>query len=269
MTNLIYQVWSGEMRPGCLYSSQLVKEYAKKIGADYRLDISPNIASKTVSKDGAYWEWLNPILDDSFLQYDKVCVLDLDIFPVNNLDDNIFDQHVDCFGVCTEPFQGKLRSTVTIAGCINQANDEKWAKISSRNWGGDFPRDSDRYLKVYNAGMVMFTNEGLLLARDKFVPFQKYTDVMKREKLGRFYTVDQNYFHSMIVSSGLYTELDNSWNCYIHYIRGPLSEIKHIHDGRTADAKFVHIQLRGADYFTNEQLYSITNLEESKWNLNN
>ena len=109
MKNLIYQVWAGEMRPGCRYSEKLFREYAEKIGADYRLDISPNIASKHVRKDGMYFEWLNPMFDDSFLEYDKVCVIDLDVFPVENLTTNIFDEPIKDFGICTEPFQGKYR----------------------------------------------------------------------------------------------------------------------------------------------------------------
>ena len=115
MKNLIYQVWAGEMRPGCKYSEKLFREYAQKIGADYRLDIDPNIASKYVKgKNGMYFEWLNPMLDDSFLEYDKVCVIDLDVFPVENLTANIFDEPIKDFGICTEPFQGKYRESTTI-----------------------------------------------------------------------------------------------------------------------------------------------------------
>ena len=36
MKNLIYQVWAGELRPGCNYSQKLFKKYAKNINADYR-----------------------------------------------------------------------------------------------------------------------------------------------------------------------------------------------------------------------------------------
>ena len=83
MKNLIYQVWAGEMRPACKYSEKLFREYAERVGADYRLDLSPNIASQHIpGKDGMYFEWLNPMLDDSFLEYDKVCVIDLDVFIV-------------------------------------------------------------------------------------------------------------------------------------------------------------------------------------------
>ena len=51
--NLIYQVWDGDLRPGCTYSEKLFRYYANMIDADYRLDLNPNIASKHVKgKDG-------------------------------------------------------------------------------------------------------------------------------------------------------------------------------------------------------------------------
>ena len=49
------------------YNTHYMGYYANMIDADYRLDLNPNIASKHVKgKDGMYFEWLNPILDDSF-----------------------------------------------------------------------------------------------------------------------------------------------------------------------------------------------------------
>ena len=269
MKNLIYQVWAGELRPGCKYSSKLMKAYATKIGADYRLDIDPNIASKTVDANGMYWEWLNPMLDDSFLKYDKVCVVDLDVFPVDGLEENIFEEEIDLFGVCTEPFQGKYRASTVIGGSICRDNDEKWAKICKELYGKTMPRDKDGFLKVYNAGMVMFTRKGMELMREKWVSFQDYTNAMRPHGLGRFYTVDQNYFHAMIVAGGRYTEMHNGWNNYIHYTRGPLGFADPIHDSRTDETKFVHVQLSGADYFDDDKLYNITNKSRAFWKLEN
>lgn len=158
MKNLIYQVWAGDMRPGCIYSEKLMRKYCERIGADYRLDISPNIAS-SVCDVPMYFEWLNPMLDDSFLEYDNVCVIDLDVFPVDGLTENIFEGFDKDFGICTEPFQGKYRESVTIGGSINRQNDERWARYVKDKYGAEMPRDSDGYLKVYNAGMVMFSNK--------------------------------------------------------------------------------------------------------------
>ena len=264
MKKLIYQVWAGEMRKGCLYSSRLMQKYADKVGAAYRLDIDPNIASKTVKSDGMYWEWLNPIIDDSFLKFDKVMVADLDIYPVEGLDEDIFDVEIDYFGMCTEPFQGKYRASTNING-INSQRDSAWAKRCLSKYGVSMPRDKDGYLKVYNAGLVMFSKEGIEYARENFMEFDQYTDDMK--DIGRFYSVDQNYFHMEAVKSGHLTELDNGWNSYIHYVKGPLGFADPINDSRNKNTKFVHIQLNGADYFDEENLYHIVNSPRSRWNI--
>ena len=268
MKKLIYQVWAGKLRPGCVYSSKLMKEYADRIGADYRLDIDPMIASKKCDVP-MYFEWLNPLLDDSFLEYDSVCSIDMDVFPVNSLKDDIFEAAAgyDC-GICTEPFQGKYRSSTTIGGHINSKNDEFWAKEMKRLYDIDLPRDKDGYLKVYNAGVVVFSKEALLKAREKFVSFQRYINDTRKAGLGRFYTVDQNYFHAMMCAHYKYVEMENGWNSYVHYIRGPLSKNTPIHDGRqVGKTRFVHVQLSGADYFTDEQLYAITNKPQEEWKL--
>ena len=87
MKNLIYQVWCGTLSEEAKVSSKLMKQYADRIGAEYLLHMNPNIASKRVDSDGPYWEWLNPVIDDSFLEYDNVLVTDLDVFPVENLNE--------------------------------------------------------------------------------------------------------------------------------------------------------------------------------------
>jgi hypothetical protein len=189
------------------------------------------------------------------------------VFPVNNLTKNIFDEPIKDFGICTEPFQGKYRESTTIGKNINKKSDERWARAVESKYGATMPRDADGYLKVYNAGMVMFTNKGMQLAREKFVPFQEYMDYIRACGLGRFYSVDQNYFHAMMVTHSEYTEMDNGWNNYVHGVRGPLASQDPVNDSRNELTKFVHIQLSGADYFNNEQLYNITNSARSEWNV--
>ena len=89
-----------------------MKAYADRVGADYRLDIDPNLASSLCDVP-MYFEWLNPMLDDSFLEYDNVLVLDLDIFPTTNCG-NIFEEAYLDVGICTEPFQGKYRASKVV-----------------------------------------------------------------------------------------------------------------------------------------------------------
>lgn len=264
MKNLIYQVWSGSLSEEAKVSSKLMKAYAERIGAEYMLEINPNIASK-ICDVPMYFEWLNPILDDRFLKYDKILSVDLDVFPVENLKENIFEEDVVDIGACTELFQGKQRATVTVGGHINKKNDEKWASVIKQNWGVDLPRDGDGNLKVYNAGMVVFTKEGIQKAKE-WMPFQEYINFMRNKGFGRFYTVDQNYFHLMVCSNyGVdFREMDNGWNSQIHYVRGPLAITNKINDERNKNTKFVHVQMTGHKW--NEQsLYEIVNLPQSKW----
>ena len=49
MGNIIYQYWKGPMKPGVVASTRLMKEYADRIGAEYRFDHNIEIASKTVN----------------------------------------------------------------------------------------------------------------------------------------------------------------------------------------------------------------------------
>ena len=264
MKNLIYQCWKGILNEECKHSSKLMRAYAKKVGAEYRLDMNPDIASKLCDVP-MYFEWLNPILDESFEKYDKVLSVDLDVFPVKKLQENIFEQHTGEIGVCTEPFQGKYRAATTIASHINGANDEKWAKSVRKKWGCTLPRDKNGYLKVYNAGMVVFSQEGIQRAKKEWDPFQEYIDYMRREGHGRFYTVDQNYMHAMIfVHKMKYIEMNNGWNTQLHYVRGPLSLTEPIHDPRNKETKFVHVQMTGHQW-NKEDLDTVVNKPQSKW----
>jgi len=263
--NLIYQVYSGTLSEECRVSSRLMKQYANRIGAEYWLHIDPNIASKKVDSNGPYWEWLNPVIDDKFLEYDNVLVVDLDIFPVEGLKENIFEQEIGDIGICTEPFQGKYRSTVTVAGHINGQNDEKWARVIKEKWGVSLPRDSDGYLKVFNAGMVVFSNEGMKKAR-KWTSFQEYINLIRNKGFGRFYWVDQNYIHAMMcVNKDInYIEMDNGWNSQIHYVRGPMALTTPINDERTLNTKFVHVQMT-AMRWNEKTLHQVVNKPQSQW----
>lgn len=263
--NLIYQCWSGPMRSGVLASKDNIEQYTEKIDAFYRFDLNPGIAGKLCSIP-MYYEWLNPLLDDRFLAYDNIAVLDMDVFSVAGLTDSIFDANLADIGICTEAFQPVYRATLYKGIC--KGNDEKWARVLKLLWGIDLPRTSEGLLKVYNAGVVLFTRKGLRQARKSFLPFQDYISAMRRYGLERFYTLDQNYFHAMLVRSGIsYVELSNDWNCPIHFLGDPKATPRPINDMRGETPKLVHIQLRGADDFSAEKLWKITNLPQSEWGL--
>jgi len=265
---LIYQCWTGPMLSGCYASIEGIKAYAERIGAEYRFDHNPNIAGK-VCDVPMYFEWLNPMLDDSFLEYDRVLCLDLDIFPVDGLSENIFDIPIADVGICTEPHQPEYRCLwpAKSPSTICRDNDERWARIVEKAWGAIMPRTESGLLKVYNAGVVMFSRDGLQKAKQRFVPFQKYIDHMRKQGMGRFYTVDQNYFHAMMVAHLDYTELPNEWNNYVHFTGKANLRPRPVHDSRTAQTKLVHIMLRSADNYPADMLWRITNRPQSEWQL--
>lgn len=267
MKNLIYQNYTGSMGEPEKHSSKLFKEYADRIGAEYRLDINPNIASKLCDVS-YYYEIMNFMLDDKFLQYDNVLIVDMDVFPVYDLSENIFEEFAKYnkeFGICTEPYQGILRKAVTVGGGINSSNDEKWNSLMVKLYGVEMPRDDNKDLIVYNSGMVLVSNQGIKKAKKKFDSFQNYINNCRLAGLPKFYTIDQNYLHSQIVAHCDYVEMDNGWNGYVHYDRSPGAFP--IHDGRTENSRFVHIQLSGAGRFDNDKLDRITNLEIKDWKL--
>lgn len=263
--NLIYQCWTGPLRSGVLASMANIKAYAETVGACYRFDHNPGIAGK-VCDIPAYFEWLNPMLDDRFLEYDNVAVLDMDVFAVDGLNDSIFDCNVEEIGICTEEFQPTYRASLSHGICGK--NDEKWAAVLKELWGIELPRTPQGLLKVYNAGVVVFSAKGLLKAKRTFLPFQTYISEMRRHKLERFYTLDQNYFHAMLIKGNIrYAEMDNAWNCYIHFLGDPNKPPRPVNDMRGLAPKLVHVQLRGADDFSESKLHRIVNFPQHDWEL--
>ena len=266
MKNLIYQCWTGKIRSGCLASKQNMQEYAKRINSDYLFAENPNIASKTCDVP-YYYEKLNPILDKKFKKYDNILCVDMDVFTVDNLQKNIFDEQISDIGICTEPLQPEIRAKL-LGARIGKEKDEKWAKLVKEKWNVDMPRNENGLLKVYNTGMIVFSNKGLSKIKERFVPFQTYIDYIRSHELGHFYTIDQNYLHAMMFVMKLdYTEMDNGWNSYVHYTGDANKKPRPVNDSRNKDTKFVHIQLRGADDYDSDKLWRVVNKPEKEWML--
>lgn len=264
MKNLIYQYWDGELRVGCKAGVENMKKYAAKIGADYLFEENPRFVTNLGSYSPHYGAF-KPIFDESFHKYDNILFADTDVFVVDGLEENIFEKFNADIGICTEPDQPTLRQKT--AGNITTARDEKWAKIVEQKWGIKVPRTPEGLVKVYNSGVVLYSNKGLLKAREKFVPFKNYVDMIKASGLISFYTCDQPYLHAMLDVAGMdWIELDNNWNRYIHYTRQGTQE-RQVNDTRTKDTKFVHIQLAGADHWDANKLERVTNLPQDEWNI--
>lgn len=261
--NLIYQQWSGDARPSAYAGARAMAQYAERIGADHVFMVREKPVLE-VGKGSKFYDKFLPLWDGTQDHYDRVLIADTDIFPVAGLEENIFDECDADIWICTEPAQPRLRLQAKSGICNEQ--DERWADMVRREWGGEMPRENG-LLKVYNAGLVLFCREGLRKARSRFISPGEYIAACNKYRLYPFYALDQNYLHAMMFSCGLKVkELDNEWNRYVHY-QTEGRRILGIEDPRTPNTRMVHIQLRGADDWDSDTLHRVANLPQSEWKL--
>lgn len=257
--NLIYQLWDGIMPRGEVAGAAAMRKYAERIGVSYRFD-----------KDARYfqglkptWGRFRPLYDQAFDEFNDVLYADTDVWPVDGLTASPFDERLDSdIGICTEPLQPKMRQVSDTSICTR--NDELWADLVRKAWGVEMPRE-DGLLKVYNAGVMIWSREGRAKARREFVEFADYIRMMKW--LPPFYQSDQHYVHAMMFVCGLRVrELDTGWNSYVHYTTRN-RQIIGVSDQRTPATKLVHVQLRGAGDYEGEKLWRVVNLPQDQWRL--
>lgn len=265
MKNIIYQYWQGPDKPGVLTSAKLMKEYADRIGADYRFDKNITIAGKVCSIP-IYYEPANPLIDPSFDEYDNVALIDIDVFPVHNLTENLFSQinHEDA-GICSEPEQPRFRQIYDVAGITN-ANDKKWAQVLKNKWDIEYSFDSKARPMVYNTGVVVISKEGIKKIRENWPSFEDYIKVMKSNGLPRFYSLFQDYFSAFIHHKDFkFKSMHNGWNSYTHKLGS--KPTARVNDTRTEETKLVHIMFRTADDWSPDVLWRVTNSSQDQWNL--
>lgn len=263
MKNIIYQYWKGDMKPGVKYSCKLVKEYADRIGAEYRFDFNKTIAGQVVNVP-IYYEPANPLIDDSFDEYDNVMLCDVDIFPTEGLSDNIFDLlDGEDAGICDEPKQPYFR-TIYSSGDITSDMDKKWVDVVEKHWGVEYPVDDKQRPEVFNTGVIVISKAGLAKIKAEWPTFQQYVDQMNG--FPKFYRLFQDYFSAFSHLPGFNLKrLPNEWNCYMHKV-GSHPNAK-IGDNRPDNAKLVHIMFRTADDWSTDVLWRITNKPIAEWNL--
>lgn len=275
MKTLIYQYYDGVIPPAALYSSKLMQQWALSIGADYYLDHDRKFVND-LGKMSHFFGTLTPIYDDWFLDYDYVLYVDMDVYPTTYCmyhKHNIFEElsKIDFeIAVCHEPFQPCHRAKFTTGICGQ--NDEKWAKVINDKWKVKLPRtlhlEKYNLLKVYNAGVVLYSNKGMQEARKRFIPIKNYVKYIKSKGLPEFYCHDQNYLHAMLEVGGMqYTELPEAWNSIISPHRyGPDDDRVFINNGKVDNYScLVHIQLKGNDHFSDELINSIVNEPQKQW----
>jgi lipopolysaccharide biosynthesis glycosyltransferase len=266
--NLIYQYWSGNPPTEAAQSRKLIGEWADRIGAEHMFELNPvfkNVPGGKLTIPN-YYTAFRPLFDPEFDEYDNILFLDCDIFPVRDLDVDIFAQGYKGIGIVDEPHKEKIHQTTT--SHLNSKNDEKWAKMVKEKWGKEVLRNDEGQVKIYNTGVVLYDRDARKNAQENWLPFQTYIDWCNGTNgLPTFYRIDQNYLITMMLISE-YTVMDAGWNCFVHY-NGDKDITGHrpVWDGRAQveEPKLVHVQLRGADD-KNERWHDIVvNEPVEKW----
>lgn len=125
MKNIILQHWTGSLGPLELASRENVEKYAKQCNAEYQL-----------IEGNQFRSWLHPccqkliMLDERFDKYQDVLMIDLDMFVVKNIKDNVFDV----------PGVG-LNSAIQKNLFTNMLKHKRYKKLMDANgpfWGGAF-----------------------------------------------------------------------------------------------------------------------------------
>lgn len=260
--NIIYQYWQGDLKPGVVYSTRLMKEYADRIGAEYRFDHNIQIASKTVNVP-IYYEPANPLVDPSFDVYDNVALVDIDVYPTEGLTDDMFMLDGEDACICTEPKQPHFRQIYNVAGITN-ANDMNWTQHLKNVWNIEYSYDRENRPMVYNTGVVVISKNGLKKIKKEWPTFQQYVNQMNA--FPRFYKLFQDYFSAMIhYGDFVFARMPNSWNCYMHKVGSHPNAT--IGDNRGADPKLVHVMFRTADDWPESALNDVVNKPIAQWKL--
>lgn len=266
MKTIIYQYRDGEETSESEYSVRCMKEYADRIGSEYLYEHNPKFVTNLGSFSSHYGSF-KPIYTDMFHEYDYVMYADTDVFPVDGLTENIFDQFKDTdieLGICEEHNAPEVRTKHTIAG-INNERDEVWVKRIESLYNVKLPRTENNLPKVYNSGVVVYSNYGLKKAKYKFLKFELYQQLIEGTGLPAFYTCDQPYLHAMLeIAKMKWITMDYKWNSSVHYQPGT-KEPRPVVDLRD-NANFVHVQLAGANNFDVSKITKVVNLPVEEWN---
>lgn len=265
--NVIYQFWDGNIRPSCKAGVENMKAYAEFIGAQYVFEENPQWI-KSIGLDfgnySAHFGAFKPLWNKTYREYDNILFCDTDVFAVDGIKENIFEQFNADVGICEEPFQ-PLQRTITL-GRITTQQDNLWASTLEKAYNFTMPRTEDKLVKVYNSGMVLYSQNGAEHARTYWKKFNDYSKLIRSKPLDSFYVSDQPYLHAMIFATNMnYQIMDNKWNSYIHGTRDKYNPKRRIVDHRTSDTQFVHCQFPGADNMTADQLWKMVNLPRKEW----
>ena len=168
------------------------KKYAKAIGVEYEL-----CTEITINAPNQNLEACRVFMDPHFDQYDKVLILDIDTLV--DTKENIFNQKFKDVGMVQDGGPGSNRGFID--GIVNRL--ESYGNIKFKK-STTYPNER-RYC---NGGMVLWSKEGRLKARERFGGLEEMFRYRETLKLN-----EQPYLNLMLNLHDIHvTELSNEWN---------------------------------------------------------
>lgn len=268
MKTAIYQYWDGDRSVGSAAGAHAMRVYADRIGAKYFYELNAKFVTN-LGKYSPHYGAFKPVFDPSFDQYDYILVADTDVWPVEHLEENIFDQFINTdidVGICEEWAQPEIRKKFNIGG-INAGNDKRWLHWVESYYGITLPVTEDGDLKILNSGVVVYSKAARRKMKQMYTPFQKYVNLVTNIGLPAFYTSDQTYLHAMLeVCKMNWMTMDYKWNSSVFYTPSTSGPNRPVIDLRS-NPNFVHIQLNSKHAMDADRLWRVTNLPVEEWNL--
>jgi hypothetical protein len=261
----IFQYWDGKERIGNNAGSAAMKTYADRIGADYIYELNSRWQQNNLKHD-PYFGSVKPIFDEKFEKYDYVMFADLDVWPVEGLEENIFDQFyadpsID-FGICQEINMHILRSTDEVKNNpIGQVNDEIWAEWVKKTMSLEVPRDDQGKVLVYNSGVMVYNVKSFPKMRERMLDIAWFQREMARVVHKKYYPADQTYMHAHMLMFNWIT-MDYKWNSALH--PGRDYGQREPYDLRE-NANFVHVQCFPTDDLESWLVHKVVNLPVDQW----
>lgn len=266
MKNLIYQYWNGPKMEKCAeYGVECMKAYAKQIGAEYVFERDSTFFKDTTSEPVAFNSF-KPVFDDNFHGYDNVLTLDTDIFPVDNITENIFEEDLGEMNICEEVHMPALK-TKQNDWQHSYSEQERWSKEVEKYCNIDMPKNKDGLYKIYNGGLAIYSKEGMKRGKELLWEIEPFLKHFKSKFRNKLFWRDQAYVHAMFIASGLKSkELDVKWNTQIHWEPNTQRmSPRPVIDNRNDKTCFVHMQLTGSGSWDKQKLWEAVNLPVELW----
>lgn len=240
--NCVFQYWlSRPVLPGAEAGAAAMAAYAKRIGADHRFARHETFTDR-LGVDARWFDKLRPVYDPAFDRYERILVSDVDVFPVDGLTANIFEEPCTTFAMALEPDQPELRERFPTK-LFSRATDERWASWVE-TWGCRVPRDDKGRPLVFNAGVILYTRKGMDWLRGNLPQPADYVRAAKRAGMPATYQTEQSYLNAIAaLPVARFASLSVEWNRQI--LRAGDGST---YDRRTPQTKFVHVMLRAADH---------------------